>query len=138
VLVLYKTTDRLKVNIEGVTLEVSPLTFDQKMKITSCYDMSAGEMTPNAIKQTFLAVKYSVKSIEGVKLQDGSNYQVTYEKDGDQDVLTDDCASDLLNLPIGPKMMVACSQLINGVNEEINKIEGVELVMPKSPISKKK
>lgn len=97
--------------------------------------MSAGEMVADHFKRTFLAIKYAVKEASGIELVDGSEYKVELSESG---VLTDECVDDLLNLEIGPKLMQACANLINGVTSELNNIEGVKFDLPKPAKSKKK
>lgn len=133
--ILFRSSDKITCKIDGVTLKVSPLTFQQKAEISSTYTMSAGEMVADHFKRTFLAIKYAVKEASGIELVDGSEYKVELSESG---VLTDECVDDLLNLEIGPKLMQACANLINGVTSELNNIEGVKFDLPKPAKSKKK
>lgn len=131
---LIRVTDRVKLHIGDLTVEVSPLTFDQKAQIAGCYKMVSGEMVADSIKQTFLAVKFTVKSVSGIQLCNGENYQVELDKDN---TLKDECVSDLLNLEVSNKLMVACANFINGVTEALRNIDGVIVEMPGESVVKK-
>ncbi len=83
-----------------------------------------------ATRGIVLALKYSIKGIEGVEDSEGNPYKLQF---GDDKFLTEDCVADLLNLHITDKLTMFCIALANGVPEVLKdskgrKIEGVEII----------
>jgi len=127
-MIIYKTTDRIKVKIGEVTFHLSPLTWDQKQDILNDAKLSEGK--PSNRNSTYKSLKYAIKSVEGISLADGTAYQV----DLDNGILSDACVEDILNLELSPKLILACYSMVQGVPNNIynpmtgEKIEGVEIV----------
>lgn len=131
-MIIYKTTDRIKIDIAGVVFHLSPLTWDQKQDILNETRLKEGEQTNR--NSTYKSIKYAVKNIEGLELSDGSPYVIEL-KDG---VLTDECVEDILNLELSPKLIMSCYAMVHGVPNEIRNpvtgetIEGVKIVQKDS------
>lgn len=107
---IYRLTDRIPVKIDGITVTISPLSFDQKIELQSL--MLQAKADPMfAVKGARLAIKYAVKGIEGLEDSSGQPYIVLVENGQ----LSDECVDDLLNLQENSKIITLCSQLINGV-----------------------
>lgn len=134
---IYRTNDRIKVEVDGLVVEISPLSLHQKMDIES--DILKGD-TKSAMLGASKAVKYSVKSISGVKLDDGSEYELDLENG----VLSDSCIDDLFNLPETEKITLACLNLLKSIPDEfVNPhtgvaIEGVKIIKNQESSGKKK
>jgi hypothetical protein len=133
---IYRATDTIPLEIDGLVVNISPLTFEQKMDIQA--EVLKGD-TQSAMKAAARAVKYAVKSIKGIENQDGSNYQVELENGR----LTDACWDDLQNIEQAQKLIMVCLGLINGVPREFadpntgKPIQGVSLIQDKSKAKKK-
>lgn len=135
---IFKTTDRITIEIAGITLKLSPLTFAQKGEIHACSVLNGGVEEKDTIKMTFLAVKYTVKEIKGIIDSSGEEYQLEFEGD----VLSSDCVNDLLNLEIASEVGISALNFLNGVPTQIrdqfqNNLKGVSLTLPGDDVKKK-
>ena len=125
---IYRTTDRVKVNIDDVTVKLAPLTLSQKKEIQGHLYKSVTEKDMQAAQDAaILAVKYSLKSIKGLYDQNDEEYQLQM----DNNTVSDECIDDLLNIEISDKLALVCTSLLHGINKEIvdpntnKKIEGI-------------
>ncbi len=136
---IYKRTDRIVVKIDDITVKLSPLSLDQKTEIQQA--MLVGSSKGNIKELTrgiSLSIKYALKGMEGVVDSDGNPYTLHFENE----ILSDSCVEDLMNLEVTKKLYTVCSTLANGipakfVDEDGKPIEGVELVKPGKPEEKK-
>jgi hypothetical protein len=127
---IYRRTDRIKVKVDDITVSLAPLSAHQKAEITQL--MVDGRLKTDVKKTTeaiMLAIKYSMKSVEGIMDADNKPYALQFEGDA----LTQDCLDDLLNMELSEKLQRICSNLSQGVpnkftDERGNPIEGVEVV----------
>lgn len=123
---LYKTTDRVPVKIDTMTIEISTLTFEQKAEIQA--EIVKGDPM-SIVRSARLAVKYGVKGIKGVETMDGNPYEVELENN----VLTDECVDDILNIDQDDKISYVCTALLNGIPKDFvdpqtgEKIEGIKI-----------
>ena len=133
---LYRLSDKISIKIDGITIKISPLSFAQKSEMQSL--LITGKPM-DIVQAAHYAVKCAVKEVSGIKLYDGSDYEVEY----DGDVLTDECVSDLFNIPQKDKIGLICTELLNGIPDGFidpqtgDKLEGVSIVRSKSPAKKK-
>lgn len=130
---IYRTSDRIRIKIDGLIVTVSPLNYHQKAEIeTYLIGFARGDVSL-AAKAMVSAVKYSLKDIEGVEDADGKKYELEFE-DG---VVSDDCVSDLLNLDISTKLQSTCTAFLHGVPKSFHDqngepLEGVEFLDTRS------
>jgi len=123
-MVVYETTDKVKVEVDGLVFELSPLSFLTKAKIQT--QVVQGD----ALTAAVTAIKSGIKSVSGLKRKDGSSYSLTLEND----TLTDKCVDDLTNIPHSQKLITLCMNLISGmpekqfVDQNGAPIEGVKFV----------
>ena len=108
---IYRTSDKLPVKIQDITFKISPLTFQHRSEIQSHLSKAQDDFNEASIG-SFKAIKYAVKEIDGVENYDGSDYKLEFE----DNVLTDDCVNDLLNLEV---FLDLANSLIHGVPEHI-------------------
>lgn len=132
---LYKTTDKVPVKVGPITIQISALSFEQKAEIQA----ELVKADPLSIlRAARLAIKYSVKDVKGVEDIDGNEYQVEMENE----MLTDSCVDDVLNLDQDDKISLVCTSLLNGIPKEFvdpqsgKKIEGISI--QRGPARKKK
>lgn len=138
---IYRKSDRIKLKIGEVTVDVAPLSFHEKTEIQMAIHESAksGD-TMGIIKAAFLCVKYAVKGISGVENADGSSYEVQMEND----ILTDECVNDLFSLEESDKLSMVCLNLLQGKYDEFKdpntgeRIKGVSLLKKEKPVKKQK
>ena len=134
---IYRVNDIIEVKVEGLVFGISPLSLHHKMDIES--DILRGD-TKSAMSGAAKAVKYSVKSVSGVKTADNEDYELEFE-DG---VLSDSCIDDLFNLPETEKLTLACLNLLKSIPDEFvnphtgKPIEGVKIIKSEEPSGKKK
>lgn len=135
---IYKRSDRISVKIDDVTVKLAPLSLHQKTEVQAA--MIEGHKNSDIRKATrglALAMRYSVKSIDGVEDADGQPYKLQMDE---TDCLTDECVDDLMNLDITAKLALVCSGLVNGVPAEFTDqyrvpLVGVEVI--KADVAKK-
>lgn len=138
---VYKRTDRIMVRIDNLVVKLAPLSLDQKTEIQQA--MLAGNRASDIAQLSHamrLALKYSVKGIDGLINSDDQPYKLEFEND----VLTDSCIDDLLNIELTDKLILVCTKLAAGVPKQFKSektgepIPGVELIEPsKEPEEKK-
>jgi len=130
---ILRVTDRVQVKIGEVTVSLAPLTMFQRQELLAHVEQSDGQDVNDIRKATVMALKYSVKDIEGIEDMDGNKYELSF---GSDKCLTDDCVLELLNTEISDKMIHSSYSMIYGLPTEIkdhegNKVEGVEVVVGK-------
>lgn len=125
---IYRTTDRIPLDFgEGLKITISPLSRAQKQEVQQLL-LNTSKMVEGAA----LAIKYSVKDIEGVENFDGEQYQLNFNPDGS---LTDDCVDELLNMSQSTKLSTVCVGLLGGISENLP--DGVKFVGKKQTARKK-
>jgi hypothetical protein len=136
---IFRTSDRIPVKIDDVTITVAPLSFDQKTELQTVM-MSASKEPMNAVRGARLAIKFAVKAVAGIEDMDGNSYKVELGEDG---LLTDACVDELLNMEETPRLIAVCSQMIGGVPKGIvdpstgKAMPGVSVELPKKPKARK-
>lgn len=110
-----RMSDRYRLKVDGVTFIIAPLSKDHKLEISQCGDVSEGEFVQNIFKMQCLYLKHGLKDVLGINCFDETDYKLEFEND----CLTEDCISELLNLPMHGKMMDAAWQFLNGMPDKI-------------------
>ncbi len=114
---VYKKTDRIKVNIDGLTFSIAPLTLKQKKEIQShLYKASVENDLVSAQDASVMSLKYSVKNVKGLYDLNEEEYQLQFDENGN---LSDESIDDLLNIEQNTKLAVVWNSLVNGVSHEI-------------------
>lgn len=124
---VYKISDKIKIKIDELTFSVSPLSISDKNEVQTL--MLEGQKEQNLAKLNdaiHLAIKLSVKDVEGLTDSNNEAYKFTY----DNGKMSDENLNDLLNLPVSEKMIKVCSQIVSGVPTDFT-IEGVSFVEKK-------
>lgn len=116
---LISVNERIPIKIDGITIHVSPLTYLEKMQLQDYMMKAVNGNLSEAMKGAAMAIKFSVKDIEGVKDSQGYKYKLEFEENGRH--LTDESVDNLLNLPQNNKIIATCSSLLEGIP-----IEGVK------------
>lgn len=129
--VVYRKQDRIKVKIGSLVVKLAPLSYREKSEAQS---MIMKNDPQAAMDGSIYAVRCAVKEIEGIKLPDGSKYELQFEND----MLTEECVDDLTNLEENDSLFVACLALLNGIPKKFinpvtgEEIEGVKIIKEKS------
>jgi hypothetical protein len=123
-MIIYRKSDRIKIKLLDLTVELAPLSYHEKSEIQET-------IINDAMGGSIKALKNAVKDIKGLKLPDGSDYKLEF----DGDSLSDECVDGLMNIKGITELNIACLDLLNGVPEDefINpltgqKLEGIEIV----------
>jgi len=129
---ILRLSDRVKVKMGKISFLLAPLSNDRKREVSSCTTIKGGEAVFDYAMAQHLYIKYSLKKIEGVKTYDNENYELDFEGDS----LTDDCVSDVFNLPQKGDLVSCAWQIMNGMPDKLvddsgNKMQGVALEVVK-------
>jgi hypothetical protein len=129
---IYRTSDRIPVKIDDITVVIAPLSFAQKTELQSIM-LQAKDDPLFAVRGARLAIKYAVKDVKGVEDMTGADYVPFMDGEGN---LSDDDVDALLNLEENGKIITLCSQLIGGVPRGVvdpttgKPMKGVSIVLP--------
>lgn len=124
---LYLPSEKVPLQIDDITVSVQQLTMAQKATIIE--KLTATDNPLSLMEASHFAVKYGVKSIEGVTLSDGKPYKLTMEGQ----ILADSCVEEILCLPQSDKIQGACFALLKGISNPLvdgngRQIPGVEVI----------
>ena len=124
--------DRVKITVDDVNFYVAPLSREAKRELAGCRFVEAGEDKMDLYQANTILLKYGLKDIDGLKDYHGDDYKLEF----DGETLSDDCISDILNIPVKDKLLAAAWSVSNGGHEEFN-LDGValEVVQKKKPES---
>ena len=141
---LYRTTDKITIKVDQLTIKISPLSKRQKMSLQNDMIKASNGDLDAGMEAISNAIRYSLKDIKGVTVEDEEGNDVPYMLEfGDDNYLTDECVDDLLNLPESQKINGICSGLIAGppsgqiVDGEGKPLEGVKIITKKGKPGKK-
>ncbi len=121
---VYKLTDKISLKIDEIEIKFSPLSYQQKQEVLSV--MTEAQKEGSVAKMNdgiILALKYSLKSVSGLKNDDETDYQITFENE----MVSQDSIETILNLPMSSKMQTIAGKLLNGVPSDFE-IEGVSYI----------
>ena len=137
---IYETSDRIPVKIGGIEFKVSPLTYNQKMTISSCVKTVSGKDIFDSAKAAYHAIRFCLKEVSGLKNSKG-DYALEFDEN---DILTEKCLDDIMNIEAREKLSMVALSLLTGVPDKIinpatgEEIEGIEFNNPKSKVVVKK
>ena len=136
--VLHRKGSVIKVKICDAVFGITPLTLTQKNQITA---MLAGLKQENQLQAvevmlqaTRTALKYSVKSLEGVQDSDGNKYELQFDEDG---TLSDETIEDLSNFEYSDKLTQTLMAQIAKFGSQIEDKDVVVNYVPKESKVKK-
>ncbi len=116
-----RVTDRISVKENGVEFIVSPLTHGQKMEISDCLKVKAGQETVDYQKTAMLTLKFTIKEVHGLTNYDETPYQLEFK----DDYLTDNCVSELMGALAQTQLFPAVNLAL--ANQFETGLEGVEI-----------
>jgi len=131
-MIIYPISSKISVKIGKLTFWISPLTLKQKIDLANNKRVSGGKEIVDEGMFCFEAVRKSVKKVEGLTLPDGSDYELTFGDDGD---LTEECASEVLQVGCKQELLTSVNLLISEIKE--HKIKGVKISLPNGMPKKK-
>lgn len=119
--IIYKATDKVAIKIDDITIKIRPLKLEEKSQILAKLQKAQVEKDMMAIQDAALdPIRLCLMEIQGIETASGEAYELE-RKDGK---LTEDCLSDLLNMPLSEKLSKVCSSTLNGIPSDFQ-IEGV-------------
>lgn len=130
---LYRLSDRITVDINGVKVQLSPLTFAQKTEIQQHMFKAAKGDVVASLDGAKLAVAYSLKAIDGVEDMAGNKYELRHENG----TVTQECLEELFNSEMAGQLVTVCVSLLASIPKEFidpntgRPLEGVSIVNPK-------
>ena len=128
-----RLTDRFTIKMGEVSVEVSPLSGREKVELAGFSSWKEGKISVDKPRQELFVIKHTVKNISGVVDMDDCPYKLSF----DGNVLTDDCAEEVLGLLASTWFPVATLQIANsGAGALISPltgqpVEGVEIILGK-------
>lgn len=134
---ILKTTDREKIKIDDIMVEISPLSYHQKIEIQ---ELSISGDFKKMNEAAFKVLQYGIKSVHGIEDSEGNTYQVQLENG----ILTPDTVEELLNMDLSQKLVDVASHYVSGIPKEFidpstgDKLKGVEFVKKPSRARNKK
>ena len=136
---LHRKGSVIKVKICDAVFGITPLTLSQKNEITTMLANLKQENQLEAVQvmlqATRIALKYSVKSLDGVYDSDNNKYDLTFDNDG---TLSDDCIEDLSNFEYSDKLTQTLMSQIAKFGSQIDDKDVVVNFVPKELKSAKK
>ena len=124
---IYRTDSTIQLKVDGLKVKVSPLTFQQKMDVQSVI-LEGGAMS--AMKGAALALRYTLKDIQGIKDESGD----AYELDIENGMVSEQCMDELFNMEESTKLTLISLNLLQGIPKSFvdpntgEKIDGVQVV----------
>lgn len=104
-IVIYRLSDKVPVKIGGLTFWLSPLSVDQKARLAHLTRRVSGVDEEDTLRYAHLALKLSLKGLDGAQDSSGSEYSLSFDPEG---CLTDECASEVLQLDGYDKLIALC------------------------------
>lgn len=120
---ILRMSDRVNVKIGELSFQLAPLSNDRKIEISSCTKKQNGVDVYDHGRSQHLYIKYSLKKVTGLVDYDNKEYQLSFEND----MLTDDCVSEIFMIPQKQDLMLAAWQLLNGVPDKLTDNDGKEI-----------
>jgi len=114
-----RKTDRVKFKIDEVEFTIAPLSYRDRIELSTSVKSASGEVVSNYLEQTLMMIKKCLKNISGLKDHDDKDYNLDF--DGEE--LTNDCSDELLMCFQNSKAITALVQSSMG---NIEGVEGVE------------
>jgi hypothetical protein len=127
---ILRVSDRINIKVGDVTFTIAPLSQLRKIEISECtkIDKSGNEVFDLIRAQTLL-VKYGLKDLRGVFDVDGEEYRLKF----DDDVLSDDCITEVFTIKEKEKYITSHFQCLNEYPDKLvdpftgKKYQGVAL-----------
>ena len=127
----------VKFKIGELVFHAKPLSDIQRAELASLTNQVGKDPVVNLIESQAYLIKHTLKACEGLKDEDGKDYEFGFEGDS----LTDDCVSELFSIEPTALMRDALAGLAmplkNGKITNIytqEDLEGVEIVREKSSV----
>jgi hypothetical protein len=106
-----------------IVFVVKPLSYQEKVELQSFTKVQSGVETRSQLEEAKTCLAMAVKEVQGLYTDKENKvpYQLTFEPNGR---LTDECVSELLNIPVSPQLIMGCLALRAGVQTKLASIPG--------------
>lgn len=137
---VHRASSRISVKIGDAIFKMAPLSQDHRVHLMKFVEMDGGSRIENFAKMAFLSIKYCLKECSGLVYEDGSEFVLDFDSDGQ---LSDKSISELMNTEISQELMTACQSFIQGIPKEIinpntkKKFDNIEILDDTSNSKKK-
>jgi hypothetical protein len=127
----------VKFKIGDLVFHSKPLSYLERAELASLTNQVGKDPVVNLIESQAYLIKHTLKKCEGLKIEDGGDYEFEFEGD----LLTDDCVSELFSIEptallrdalAGLAMPLKDGKILNIYTQEA--LEGVEIVKDKSRV----
>ncbi len=125
-----RKSDRVKFKIDEVEFTIAPLSYRDRIELSTSVKQSSGEVVSNYLEQTLMMIKKCLKNISGLKDFEGKEYLLVFNvlnEAGDFGDLTDDCADELLMCFQNSKAVTALVQSAMGNLTPVDDLEFIVL-----------
>jgi hypothetical protein len=127
---ILRVSDRVSIKANGIELLISPLSYAQKIEISNCVKMDAGNQMVDIQKTAMLTLAYSIKSVKGVTTFSDSDYELEFT-DESKTKLTEECTGELIAVFASTNLFGIINSVLSG-KLEVENAEGVTIeVLPK-------
>jgi hypothetical protein len=119
-----RKSDRVKFKIEKVEFTIAPLSYRDRIELSTSTKNAAGETVTNYLEQTLLLIKKCLKKVDGLKDYEGNDYILEFNGiETNSAELTDDCADELLMCFQNSKAVTALVQSSMGNTEDVDGVK---------------
>jgi hypothetical protein len=126
---ILRVTDRIKIMANEIEIIISPLTYAQKIEISNCVRMNAGNQVVDVQKTAMLTLAYSIKEIKGITTFSDTDYELEF-LDDNKTQLSEECTGELIAI-FAPTQIFGVINSILSNKLDIN-VDGIAIeVLPK-------
>lgn len=119
-MIVYSSSDRFSLKVDGVEFLLSPLTQKQKLDVLSVGQINNGEQG-KSLDMAMKTIQYCLKGVKGIERPDGSEFEIKMDKG----VASEESIDTLMNCQVSDTVMSACMQFLNGIPDKIvNPVSG--------------
>lgn len=134
-LIINPMSKTYQVKMGDVTFTLGQLDYKAKAFISNaCTSIKQGQVIVDSALQCFYNLKFGLRKVEGVKNEDGSDWNLTFE-DPEKRIVHDTCIDELLNSPVSDNLIYVAREMMEGIPDKIvnpvtgQPLEGVELIV---------
>lgn len=125
-----RVLDRVKIKSGDIELLISPLSYAQKIEISNCIKMDAGNQMVDIQKTAMLTLAYSIKEVKGLSTFSDEGYELEFTNDS-KTKLTEECTGELISVFASTNLFGVINSVLAG-KLDIENSEGIVIeVLPK-------
>lgn len=129
--VIYRSTDRKKLIIGDVTFTLAPVTYHLRKELEA--DFASGD-TERVFDASIRMFQHSIKAINGIHYDNGDDYDIVMDFEGEASIVSRESIEDILNMPywnVYYKTLIECLSKFS-TRKQLFDVEGVEQVDPEA------